>query len=438
MASRQGPFRRRPSNLRLRRKVRKILVTVWLICFLAAQAAGDKLILTDGREFEGRVSVEEDHVEIEMEYGRLRFPKDQVLRIELKDLPKEELRKRLEAVSRTDPEALFAVARWAAGAGLKKESEEILADVIKLDPNHAEARAELGQVMIDNTWYPFDKALELARSKLEAGQFGPLLNEILPSMEDVAARRGESLALRDLQAHAQLRAGRFGEAATTFADLADKAQGPPALRYSAIASILMDNADGMYVLMEPYPPESRLLSRNGPVLKPGPASLSLALVLEAALRDWAKKEIEVGQQFMAAARELEASEPALAQLRYKKASEAFERADAVVEDIARSYRVEVTRRRIAIIRKSCDEEAVRFDATVESLGKKELTPPAYRRKVADMIRQVDTIRQPLREILTLAKPYPVELVLEVQWTKKDLAKMDEIRAALVEELNAVG
>ena len=396
----------------------------------------DKLILTDGREFEGVVTVEEDAVLIVMDYARLRFSKDKILRIEFKDLPRVELSKRLAAASGRGPDALLSVAQWAAKAGLQSEAENILADVLKMSPDHEAARAELGHVRIDGTWHPLDKAIELARSKMEARQFELLLTDILPRLEKVAAARGALPAVLDIVAYTQLRAKKFTAAAGTFAMLAETAVGDAALRYSAIAAILKENADGMYVLREPYPPESRLVGK--PVLQAGPASLADPLVLASALRDEARKSIHAGQVLMAAGQQVESSNPGLAHAKYVQASRLFEAADALVEDIARSYRVEIIRRRIVLVRKACDEEARQFDAIVQTLGAKPVGQQAYRQKIADMIRRVENIRSPLREILALARPYPRELFLEVQWAESDLKRLKAIRDVLTETLNGMG
>ena len=418
--------------------MRKTVLTAWLIACFCATATADRLILTEGRELEGIVTVEEDSVLIVTEHARLRFPKDQVLRIELKDLPKVELAKRLAAVSKKDPDALFSVARWALKAGLRKDAEKIIADVLKLHPDHPAARAELGQVKIDGKWQPFDKAVELARSKMEAEQFDLLLTDILPGLEKLAAPRGKVVVIGDLIAHAQLRAKKFAAAAETFAGLAEKAKGSAALRYSAIAAILSENADGMYVLREPYPPGSRLLGGTGRALQAGPASLANPLALEAALRDRAKKEIQAGQELMDAARKLERSSAAGAHSKYQQASRVFERADALVEDIARSYRVEIVRRRMHIIRKSYREEASKYDAILKTLGTSDMSASAYRQKVQEMIRRVNNIRGPLEEMLALARPYPEDLFLEVQWAESDLKTIKALRDILTEALNGKG
>ena len=45
--------------------------TVGVLCVVAAMAAGDRLVLLDGRAFEGTVTVEGQTVRVEMAYGTL-------------------------------------------------------------------------------------------------------------------------------------------------------------------------------------------------------------------------------------------------------------------------------------------------------------------------------------------------------------------------------
>ncbi len=418
--------------------MRKVIITACLIALLTAVAAADKLILIDGREFEGIVTTEADTILIIMEYGRVRFNRNEVLRIELKDLPKVELSRKLEQIPADDPDAMLSVAKWAAENGLRRDAEQILADVLKLDTDHPGARRELGYVKIDKKWHPFDNAVEIARSKLEAGQLTPLLTSILPDLEKVAGPRGKLAAVREIVAYTRLRAGKFNAAASTFLELADKNEGNAARRYSEIAEIIRENTDGMYVLREAYPPEWQLLGRRSPTLLAGPASLTNPLVLTAALRDRAKKKVRSGRKIMSAARKLEHSDPKPAHLKYKRAMRMFEHADALSEGIARSYRVEIIRRRIDMVRRDSDAEARKFDAMVKTLGKESFSPQAYRRKLLDMIRRVDNICVPLKEILALTKPYPRDLFLEIQWAESDLKKMKTIRNVLTETLNDKG
>jgi len=407
--------------------VKKALAAGLAVLFSSA-AWADRLVLTDGREFEGVVTVQIDgSALIVMEYGTLSFPKHKISRIELKDTPQQELAKRLEQVAADDPQALFSVAQWADRTGLKRRATGICEDVLKLDPDHDGARAALGYVRVDDTWRPLNEAVTLARSKLEAGQYDLLLTQILPAMEPLARSYGRLPETLELTGMAQLRAKKFTAAARTFATLANSAQEPSSLRYGAITAVLRENPDGMYVLTEPFPRDAGLLSTTAPVAKAGPASLSRPEVLAAALRDRAKPHIAQGRRIMEAAQALENTDAKAAHLKYQQASRALERANAVTgADVGGSYQVQIVRRRIAMVQREIEPMAAEFDRHYRQLGEKPV-PPQIR---LEMLRLADSIAVRLKEILALAQPYRSKLALEIMWAEKDLRMLDITREEL--------
>lgn len=407
---------------------------ICLICLLAAVAGADRLILTDGRTFSGTVTVERDTVLIALDYGALRFNRSEVARIEFKDTPEAELAKRMESVDRTKPDALFALAQWAAGEGLASQANGLYQRVIALDPNHAAARRALGFVRVDGQYKPLAIAIEAARGKLQAGQVRGLLDDLLPQIELVAPPAVLPV-VRELRGQAHLRAAEYAQAAKAYRDLAAKASGADKVRFAAVADVLESHEDGMYVLSESYPPTARLLGDNTQVLEAGPAPLSHPLAMEAALRDTARKHIDAGQAVMDEAQKLDASDPEAARAKYDQADKELDQADAIVSGISRSYRIEIARRRIASLRKDCTAGAEKFDKEMATLGKQTMAPAAYRTKVQRLIYLLDRVRTDLKEILKIADPYFRELILEVKWAQLDLEKMDRMRRILTEELD---
>ncbi len=408
-----------------------------LLSFLiGAAASADVLVLRDGRTFEGIVSVGEDNVEIKLDYGDLRFARSEVLRIEFRQTPRSRLAEMLAETPDDNADALFGVAQWAAENELTAEADDLYEQVVSIEPDHAAARAALEHVKIDGQWRDFSTAVELARGKLEAGRYDVLLNEILPSVEPLAPSPEDTREVQTIGAVAALRSGRFAEAGEAFAALAEAAGEPEATRFGAIAGILADNPDGMYVLSEAYPPKSALVDSEGESVPAGPASLARPLVLEAALRDRAKVHIAAGRELLDAARAADASDPDDAESRYVQARRAFDRADALVEDIARSYRVEIARRRIAAIRRKTDTDTRKFDAAVNQLGKSDMAPQEYRALVRAMVRNLDDVQGRLRTILEIARPFSRDLVLEIQWAESDLRKVESMRDVLAAEIKS--
>lgn len=413
---------------------RRMLAAAVLLILVGA-ASADRLVLRDGRRFTGTVTVRKDTVLVEMSYGTLEFSRDQVAHIDFADTPEAKLAGLLADADPSDAGELFEVAVWAEKNDLSRQAEELYQQILQLDSDHVGARRSLGYVHADGKWRTVDEALELARGKLEAGKAASLLEDLLPKLRAASADDEQRRETQRLTAHARLRSGRFSAAMEAFEQLSAEVKPPRSARYAAIAELLSNNQDGMYVLTETYPPQAGLLGNPGGVLTPGPASLSDPLVLAAALRDQAIEEIRQGRELMNEGRRLSESDSEKAQARWVQASRAFDRADAMVEDIARSHRVELARQRITQLRRDVDSTAKQFDQTLESLGQENLSSRQYHSLLRSMIHRLDNVSQNLREIIRLTEPYPHELVLEAQWAQGDLDRVKSMRRTLTNELN---
>jgi HPt (histidine-containing phosphotransfer) domain-containing protein len=412
-----------------------------LIAALASVAVADELVLTDGRVFVGTVSVEADTVEITLPYGTLRFPKIDVERIEIMDTPEQEFRKKLADAALSDPNALYDLAQWAGRKSLTRQADDLYSLILKLNPGHAGAHKACGHIRIGRIWLGFDAALDQARGKLEAGNYSVLLEEILPALKAAAPSRSKALQVVDMRADTQLRSRQFNHAEATFIELAEAARKaePPATdlatRSAMIAEILRANPDGMYILRDAYPPSASLLGAAQEHIMAGPASLATPLVLEAALRDEAKKEIEAGRKLLDEAQKLAPTDPDSANLKYALADQCFQRADAMIPGIARAHRVDIARRKIAAMRKDADVDARDFDDQMGKLGVKDMAPQAYNTMIQRLIHHLDSTRDDLKRIIELAQAYPKDLVLELKWAELDLTKIDNMRKILVTELD---
>jgi hypothetical protein len=405
-----------------------------VLAVVSAFALADKIVLTDGRSFTGTVTVESDTVIITVPYGTLRFPREQVERIEFKDTPEQEYAKRLADLSLQDANAVYALAEWADDNSLSDRSGELLAQVLRLNPNHAAAHRRLGHVRLDRKWMRFDEGLELARGKLDAGLYTTLLDDIIPELKQVARSGGKLLEVEELLAMTQLRAGHFAIAAKAFTALG-AANHPLAARCAGIAEVLAANADGMYILREAWPPTARLMSGSLPSIQPGPASLSNPRVLEAALHEQARKRVEAGQKIVEEAQKLEPADPDAASAKYALALKVFDGADALCRDISRLNRLAVARRKIAAVRKDADGDAKLFDDAMKKLGQKDMTPQAYRQMLQRLLHSLDSTRDGLKRILEIARAYPDDLFLEVKWAELDLTKTESMRRILTAELD---
>jgi hypothetical protein len=402
---------------------------------MASAAMGDRVTLKDGRTFEGSVLEEGGWVYIEMPYGTIRFGASEIESVERMPSPAEQFQTRLAELDRENPEALTDLAVWARAKGLTREADDLLTEAIALDADSARARRLLGYLEVDGKWVQSDEGLRLASARLEAGKLDGLLDGLLPALAEVIDGEGQQLRLAEIEAHALLRTRAFAEATEAFAALARKAQGERAVRFAAIASLLDDHEDGVYILDEPSPAVAMLLDKGGPAVESGPASLSRPEVLKAAVHDLAKQAIRDGQDLMKQGKELETVEPEAAKAKYVSAEEFFDRADALVaKPLARSWRIEIVRRRISLITKDMNTQAARFDALKAQLGARDLSPQAYAALVVRMVRALDTVREDLDAILALAAPYERELILDITDAKLRRQRISALRTVLMDEL----
>ena len=409
---------------------------VWLaVVLLPAIALADRVVLKDGRVFEGRASEADGKVLVELNLGTISFPAGEVESIERGPTSGDMLEWQLSQIDRTDPAALFQVAEWARQRDLATQSDDLLREVISLKPEHAQARKLLGFVPADGKWLKVPAALELAESKVNAGKCEGLLNDLLPAIIDLAGSAAERRQARELQARARLRARQFDLAQQAYQQLADTTSVPDSVRYAAAAAVLAEHPDGMYVVTEPYPPTAGLLGGGAEAIKPGPASLADEKVLAAALRERAKSAIKRGRSLMDEGRTLEAGEPDSAKARYATAGKYFDEADAVVPNIARSYRIEIARRRIGIVANEMNVEARKFDELKARIG--EGTPAEYKDLLTRMLRALGQVRGSLETTLQLTNPFQQELVIEYEDAKLQLQRVNALRDLLSEELRGL-
>lgn len=132
------------------------LLLLCLLCLLAVPVVsrGDTIFLKDGRKLEGKVVSEKgDHVEIDTKFGRAKIEKSRIAKIVRGETAEDEYRKRLKALDKEDPNAVFALAEWARAKGMKKEYRKLLEMTVKANPQHEGANKALGKVKYDGRWF---------------------------------------------------------------------------------------------------------------------------------------------------------------------------------------------------------------------------------------------------------------------------------------------
>ncbi|HYC77027.1 MAG TPA: hypothetical protein VEI02_05305 [Planctomycetota bacterium] len=135
---------------------------LWLVAAMAATGAAraDELKLKDGRTFEGKLTARDaERTTFRTCGGELTFKSADVASVEIKPTRAEEYAARARELAPADVEGRFALACWCEAQGLYAERRAELRRVVEASPDHAEARAALGQVKVGERWLDREAAL---------------------------------------------------------------------------------------------------------------------------------------------------------------------------------------------------------------------------------------------------------------------------------------
>ena len=80
--------------------------------------------------------------------------------------PKAQLEEKEKAIDAKDAKGFYELAKWADENGLKTDSKRLARKVIKIDPEHVEARAMLGYQKYEGKWLT-SREVEREKAKKE-------------------------------------------------------------------------------------------------------------------------------------------------------------------------------------------------------------------------------------------------------------------------------
>jgi hypothetical protein len=164
-------------------------------------ALADTVYLKNGSKFEGKVTVEDDQVIVSLENGsRLPFPRDRVVRIERGPAPWEQYAEKAAAVKAGDAAGHLALARWCRAKNLPKRAAKHIREVLKTQPDNAEAHGMLGHEKVAGKWLSHEEALKAKGYVQVAGKW--LSPEEYAKHQ--AANRGKEAAKKELARLKQL------------------------------------------------------------------------------------------------------------------------------------------------------------------------------------------------------------------------------------------
>lgn len=130
------------------------LASVVVLAVASFGLAEQVLILKGGRQLTGEVTKTKDGYEVKTKGGTVVIAADQVEKVQDIVTPASEFKQRLEQLNKQDPEGLFRLASWAQQNKLLVEARDLLEQVLKLKPEHENARLLLRLVNMSLSTQP--------------------------------------------------------------------------------------------------------------------------------------------------------------------------------------------------------------------------------------------------------------------------------------------
>jgi hypothetical protein len=134
--------------------MRPATAAVLALLALAPAAAADEVRTKDGRVLEGKVLEDgADGVKLRLRFGgEITVARADVSSVVKKDLPEEDVAKKRAALGPADVEGRWKLALEAKERKVRKAFEELVDEVLRLDPAHAAANELRGNVLYDGKW----------------------------------------------------------------------------------------------------------------------------------------------------------------------------------------------------------------------------------------------------------------------------------------------
>ena len=135
------------------------IVLVALLVSLAGVARAARVHLKSGAVIEGKSTRASGQEMVEDESGQIGLSVDEVDRIVRGASPVQEFEAKREALGPRDIAGRVALANYCRDRGMRGREEQLLREVIELDPDHAEARERLGFVGREGRWVEREQSL---------------------------------------------------------------------------------------------------------------------------------------------------------------------------------------------------------------------------------------------------------------------------------------
>jgi hypothetical protein len=150
-----GSRRQRAESAPRWRRFRGLKASILGIALPFGAALADTVVLKNGKRIDGEVSIGSaaGKTRVTLDQGVFfEFAQDEIERIEPGKSPARDFDERLARVDAGDLEALEALASWARERKLRARERIVYERILRLDPNHALSRKELGYAVYKNRW----------------------------------------------------------------------------------------------------------------------------------------------------------------------------------------------------------------------------------------------------------------------------------------------
>ncbi|MEK7269772.1 MAG: hypothetical protein AAB215_02390 [Planctomycetota bacterium] len=195
--------------------------------FIPFDASADIVRLQNGEAIEGKIVSDEQGkpLKIELEHGTMECARDKIVSIERGPTVREQLEARRKDLPNT-ADAHASLGKWCEGKRLPAEAKREYEAAVKIDPDHAAARAALGHEKIHGVWLDADAAKRAMGWVLVDGKWlspEEREKEIVRAKEEAGAARADAEAARaetlDLKARLEGAQGEIVRLATVLAEL---------------------------------------------------------------------------------------------------------------------------------------------------------------------------------------------------------------------------
>lgn len=155
-----------------------------LLLLFASSALADEVVLRNGHKVVGIQTEENDRIVVETGFGKVIYPRDQVVSVTKGETPMHAWPVRYAEIEKSSNAADFTkLAAWAKENGMPRYVPDLMKRAMELDPENAEARAALGFVRHQGKW------VTQSEFRQQQGQVQDRGRWVLPLEKELQERR---------------------------------------------------------------------------------------------------------------------------------------------------------------------------------------------------------------------------------------------------------